>query len=127
MRAHGREKTHSTERFALADIANVNLNHRTLAVFYCIAQRYTGVRVSAGIEYNATDLVGTLLDPINQVSLVVGLPIDKMHIRPALLNRQQNLCHRYISVNLRFTFSQTIQVRTIENSNCYQLDKTIDF
>ena len=37
MRAHVCEKTHSTERFALADIANVNLNHRTLAVFYCIA------------------------------------------------------------------------------------------
>lgn len=92
MCAHVREETGLSEGFPLADVADMHFYHRHSALFHGIPQRYARMTIPARIEHDsvvralALALAVSLLYPINQVSLVVGLLIDKMHLRPDSLD-----------------------------------------
>ena len=88
-------------------------NHRHVAVLHGIPQRHARVAVAAGIQHDTITFERLYL--IYQIAFVIGLIVCKEDIRPALLNLQQNLCHRLRAVNIRLTNTQTIQVWPVEN------------
>ena len=48
---------------------------------------------------------------------MVRLAVHKVHVRPFLLDIQQNLCHCLGTVYLGLSQPQTIQIRTVENED----------
>ena len=101
MCAHVREETGLSEGFPLADVADMHFDHRYFALFHGIPQCYAGMRVPARVEDDPLNIIKRSvtierhsrahsiirsLYPINEVSLVVGLLIDKMHLRPDSLD-----------------------------------------
>ena len=113
MRAHVREQTRLPEGFTLGDIAYMHLHHRYLAFLHHIAQRYARMTVPACVEDDAVSF--EVLDPINEVALMIGLLVLQPDLRPDMLDVQQNLCHTLGTVYLGFAYSEPVQVRSVEN------------
>ena len=75
-------------------IAYMHFYDRHLTLFHGIAERHGRVAVASCVK-NDTFYIICVLNPVDQVSFVVRLLIDEMHVGPISLDLQQNLCHAF--------------------------------
>src|ERR1700678_4571206 len=73
--------------------------------------------VGARINQNPLTLFPGILNPVNQLTFVIALQkLDLQPLfRPKISARLLNLSQRRFSVNLGFTATQQIQIRTIQD------------
>ena len=78
------------------------------------------MRVSARINQNSLALFPGILNPINQLTFVIALQkLDLQPMfRPKIAARLLDLSQRRFPINLGFTRTQQIQIRTIQDINC---------
>ena len=116
------------EGLTLGDVAYMHFHNGLVAFLHGVSQRHARVRVPACVEdyplniikrsvtierHSRAHSIIRSLYPINQITLVIGLLVHKVDLRPSFLDVQQNLCHRRCAVYLRLPRSQTVQIRSV--------------
>ena len=86
-----------------------------------VPKRYTGMGVGGGIENDYIEIPFCFLNPINQFTLKVGLSEVNFHTQVfgALADLGLNVSQSRVTVYIRFTFSQQVQIRAIKKQNLH--------
>ena len=98
----------------------MDFNHRNLDGAQCISDGDRSVSVRSRINQNSAAVFPGILDPVNQLAFVVALQKLNLHpvLRPKLPARLLDLRQRRSPVNLGFTGTKQIQIRTIQDIDC---------
>src|SRR3954453_2934289 len=86
----GRDVAVVPELLTLVHVPDVALDHRQLRAFYRVVQRDRGVGVRAGVADRTDRVPGLdrgpeLVDPVDELALVVGLPERQLQVQPVAL------------------------------------------
>jgi len=106
--------------FSAVNIRQVDLDHRQLGRLERVEDGDRGVRVGAGIEDDAIGILACLLDPVDQLALVVGLAeIDRQaQLRRLLQARLFDIGQGLAPVGRGLADTEKVQVRPIEDQDC---------
>ena len=95
--------------------------HGDLEGAQCIPDRNRSVCVGARIDQNSLAVFSGILNPIYHLTFVIAL--QKLNfqamLRPKLAARLLDLGQRRFPVNLGFTSAEQIQIRTIQDVDCF--------
>lgn len=105
------------KRFARRRVRQVNLNQWSGASAQGIMQRDRGMRISAGVQYQATRLAGGFLDPIDQLALAIGLTELQPSLARFLSQARFDVYERVMPVDFRFTCAQKVEIRSVKDIN----------
>ena len=77
--------------------------------------------VGARINQNPLTLLPGILNPVNELTFVIALQkLDRQPlVRPKIPTRLLDLSQRRFPVNLGFSATQQIQIRTVQDVNCF--------
>jgi hypothetical protein len=117
----GGEERLVTERLALMNIRDMNLDNGALQGADAVVERHTGVGIGTCIEHDAVTAFeeAYLLHLVDELALDIALEVGYLHIRKLSLQRRQVALKRLIAIDTRFALSQQIEVRTIDNLNLH--------
>src|SRR6201993_5573135 len=87
----------------------------------CVPDRDRSVRVGARINQNSLAFFPGILNPVNQLPFVIALQkLDfQAMLRPKIATRLLDLRQCRFSVNLWLTSTKQIQIRTVQDINCF--------
>ena len=104
---------------AAENIRQMHLDHRQLGGVQRVEDRHRGMRQRAGIEDDAVGQLARLLDPIDQLPLVVRLAeldrqIERVAPRDAALFE---IGQRVVPVGRRLAHPEQVQIGAVQNKN----------
>src|SRR6185503_1387293 len=101
------------------DVGKVNFDYGNPDGADRVPERYAGVCVGASIKHNRRKRAQCLLNPGYEIPFRIGLA--KLNLDPAfrraLLDHRLNLSERGFAVSPRFTSTQQVQIRSVEEQN----------
>ena len=121
-----RDQAPVAEGLAAVDVGEMHLHHRPADGRQRVPQGDAGVGERGGVDQDPMGPVGTLLDPIDERPLVVGLEAGEFH-RGAResggLGGQAavDLLERGAPVDLRLAAAEEVQVRAVEHEDADRL------
>ena len=112
--------------FAFENIRNMNFNNRNRNRANSISYRDRSMGVSSGIKYNAIVGKSGFVEFVYKCSFRIRLEIIQLSIRKKLLELLKIIFEGLIAVNCGFTFSQQVQVWSVDNLYSFHEDNFLD-
>src|SRR5450432_1318686 len=104
------------------NVGDMNLDHRKLGCLQRVEQRDRRERISGGIDDDSDRMLASLMNPIDQLSFVIGLAKNEVQSesRTSGGTTLLDLGEGGAAVKVRFARSQQIEVGTVENVDAAQ-------
>ena len=107
------------ERLAGVDVREMDLDYRQFRDQQRIAQRDRGVGEAGGVDDDAVGVVARLVDPLDELALVVALAeLDRdVELGRALLARDLDVAERLATVDLRLAHAEHVEVGPVQHEH----------
>src|SRR6185312_17479546 len=104
------------EALAPEDVGQMHLDNRQVGGLERVVHRDRGVRQSAGVENDPIRSLARLLDPVDELALVIGLAeidgeVERRGPRDAAL---LDIGQRIVAVSRRFPHAEQVEVRAVK-------------
>ena len=95
----------------------MHLDHRAIEHVERIEDGHRRMRICGGVDHNPIGFQARLMDQVDQLTFVVGLGENDLHIKflRHIAAHGLNIGQRIGTINLRLALPQQVQVRPVQN------------